>query len=197
MPTFEETTWGAYDAPFVSDYVTTGSLNFVGNLAVTEVHIQGWPSHSSPLYYWQAYNVLGDPSLVAYHTEGTENTVSHMPIVPIGMNYYEVTAEPGSYVGISKDGVLHGCALVDETGIVEVPMDPILDGGMVDIVVTKPQFIPYMVQIPAAALEGPYIVLDGYTISDPTGNNNGLADYGENINLNVTLKMSEQIRPPL
>ncbi len=55
-----------------------------------------------------------------------------------------------------------------------------------------------MVQIPAAALEGPYIVLDGYTISDPTGNNNGLADYGENINLNVTLKkMSEQIRPPL
>ncbi len=132
---------GAYDAPFVSDYVTTGSLNFVGNLAVTEVHIQGWPSHSSPLYYWQAYNVLGDPSLVAYHTEGTENTVSHMPIVPIGMNYYEVTAEPGSYVGISKDGVLHGCALVDETGIVEVPMDPILDGGMVDIVVTKPQFI--------------------------------------------------------
>lgn len=188
VPTFEETTWGAYDAPFVSDYVTTGSLNFVGNLAVTEVHIQGWPSHSSPLYYWQAYNVLGDPSLVAYHTEGTENTVSHMPIVPIGMNYYEVTAEPGSYVGISKDGVLHGCALVDETGIVEVPMDPILDGGMVDIVVTKPQFIPYMVQIPAAALEGPYIVLDGYTISDPTGNNNGLADYGENINLNVTLK---------
>ncbi|MBE0638640.1 MAG: T9SS type A sorting domain-containing protein [Bacteroidales bacterium] len=188
VPTFEETTWGAYDAPFVSDYVTTGSTNFVGNLAVTEVHIQGWPSHSSPTYYWQAYNVLGDPSLVPYHTQGSDNTVSHMAIVPIGMDYYEVTAEAGSYVGISKDGVLHGSALVGETGVVEVPLEPILSGGMVDIVVTKPQRIPYMVQIPAAALEGPYVVLDSYTISDLSGNNNGLADYGENISVNVTLK---------
>ena len=188
VPTYAETTWGAYDGMFVTDYVTTGSTNFIGNLAVTEVDIQGWPSHSSPLYYWQAYNVLGDPSLVPYHTEGSANTVSHMPIVPIGMTYYEVTAEPGSYIGISKDGVLHGCALVDATGMASVILDPILSGGMVDIVVTKPQRIPYMVQVPAAALQGPYVVLDGYTISDPSGNNNGLADYGENINLNVTLK---------
>ncbi len=188
VPTYEETTWGAYDGPFVSDYVTTGSTNFVGNLAVTEVDIQGYPSHSSPLYYWQAYNVLGDASLVPYHTEGSENTVSHMAIVPIGMDYYEVTAEPGSYVGITKDGILHGSALVGETGIVEVPLEPILAGGPVDIVVTKPQRIPYMIQVPAAALEGPYVVLDSYTISDPSGNNNGQADYGENISLNVTLK---------
>jgi hypothetical protein len=188
VPTYEETTWGAYDAPFVSDYVTTGSINYVGNLAVTEVHVQGYPSHSSPTYYWQAYNVLGDPSLVPYHTEGSENNVSHMAILPIGLETYEVTAEAGSYVGISKDGILHGSALVDETGVVEVPLEPVLSSGMVDIVVTKPQRIPYMTQVPAAALEGPYVVMDSYTISDPTGNNNGLADYSENISLNVTLK---------
>ncbi len=188
VPTYEETTWGAYDGPFVSDYVTTGATVFVGNLAVTEVHIQGYPSHSSPTYYWQAYNVLGDPSLVPYMTEGTDNNVSHMPILPIGLEYYEVTAEPGSYIGISKDGVLHGSALVDETGVVEVPIDPVLSSGMVDIVVTKPQRIPYMMQVPAAALVGPYVVLDNYTISDPNGNNNGLADYDEDISLNVTLK---------
>jgi len=188
VPTYEETTWGVYDGPFVSDYVTTGATVFIGNLAVTEVHIQGYPSHSSPTYYWQAYNVLGDPSLVPYFSEGEENTVSHMAILPIGLEYYEVTAEPGSYVGISKDGVLHGSALVDETGVVEVPIEPILSSGMVDIVVTKPQRIPYMMQVPAAALEGPYVVLDNFTISDPNGNNNDLADYDEDISLNVTLK---------
>jgi hypothetical protein len=188
VPTFEETTWGAYDGPFVSDYVTTGGTVFIGNLAVTEVDIQGYPSHSSPLYYWQAYNVLGDPSLVPYLTEGDQNTVSHMPIVPIGMDFYEVTAEPGSYVGISKDGVLHGSALVGEMGVVEVPMEPVLSSGMVDIVVTKPQYMPYMTQVPAAALEGPYVVIDSYTINDASGNNNGLADYSETISLNVTLK---------
>jgi hypothetical protein len=188
VPTYDETTWGAYDGPFVSDYVSTGATVFVGNLAVTEVDIQGYPQHSSPTYYWQAYNVLGDPSLVPYFTEGEENEVSHMAILPIGLDYYEVTAEPGSYVGISKDGVLHGSALVDESGVVEVPLDPVLSSGQVDIVVTKPQYIPYMIQVPAAALEGPYVVMESYTINDASGNNNGLADYSETISLNVTLE---------
>ncbi len=187
VPTYEETTWGIFDGPFVSDYVTMGATVFMGNLAVTEVHIQGYPSHASPTYYWQAYNVLGDPSLVPYFTEGSENTVSHMAILPIGLDYYEVSAEPGSYVGISKDGVLHGSALVDETGIVEVEINPVLSSGMVDIVVTKPQFMPYMAEVPAAALVGPYVDLDSYTISDPDGNNNGLADYDEDFSMNVTL----------
>lgn len=188
VPTYEETTWGAYDAPFVSDYVSAGGLMFVGNLAVTEVDVQGYPSHSSPLYYWQAYNVLGDPSMVIYHTQGSTNTVTHMPILPIGLEIYEVEAEPGSYVAISKDGVLHGAALVDSTGVVEVNIEPVLSSGMVDIVVTKPQYIPYTIQVPAAALEGPYVVLDVYTINDPAGNNNGQADYSEDISLDVTLK---------
>jgi hypothetical protein len=188
VPTFEETTLGVYDAPFVSNYVTTGSMVFVGNLAVTEVHIQNYPSHSSPLYYWQAYNVLGDPSLLPYHTQGSPNSVSHMEIMPIGFAGFEVSALPGSYVGISKDGVLHGAALVGPSGTVEVPITPVLTSGMVDIVVTGQQLIPYITQIPAAALEGAYVVLDGFTINDQTGNNNGLADFGEDILLNITLK---------
>ncbi len=188
VPTFEETTFGAYDGPFVTNYVTAGALIFIGNLAVTEVDIQNYPSHSSPLYYWQAYNVLGDPSLVTYFTEGEENTVSHMAIVPIGLENYLVNALPGSYVAISKSGVLHGAAFVDESGEVEVSIEPILDGGDVDIVITRPQTIPYMVQIPAAALEGPYIVLDNYVINDAAGNNNGLADFGESFTIHVTLK---------
>jgi hypothetical protein len=188
VPTYAETTWGAYDGPFVSDYVSTGGIIFVGNLAVTEVDIQNYPSHSSPLYYWQAYNVLGDPSLVVYHTEGSVNNVSHLDIFPIGLDFYEVTAEPGSYVGISKDGVLHGSALVGPTGVVDIPVTPVLSSGMVDIVVTKPQYEPYIEQVPAASLDGPFIVLDDYIINDFNGNNNGLADYGEDISLHISLK---------
>lgn len=188
VPTLEETTLGGYDAPFVSDYVTTSGIIFVGNLAVTEVNLQGYPSHSSPLYYWQAYNVLGDPSLVPFLTEGEINTVSHMPIVPIGTDTYTVSALPGSYVAISKDGVLYGAALVGATGEVEVSIEPILDGGDVDIVVTRPQTVPYMVEVPAKALEGPYIVLDTYAVNDASGNNNQAVDYGEAFTLHVTLK---------
>jgi hypothetical protein len=188
VPTFEETTLGAYDGPFVSDYVSTGGIVMTGNLAVTEVHIQGYPSHSSPLYYWQAYNVLGDPSLVIYHTQGSNNIVNHMAIVPIGVNEYEVSALPGSYAAISKNGVLLGAALVGPSGVAMVPIQAVTESGMVDIVVTKPQYIPYMQQVPAAALAGPYISLDSYIINDAGGNNNGQADYAEAFSLHLTLK---------
>jgi hypothetical protein len=188
VPSVEETTMGVYDAMFTGNYKTVDAKVFVGNLAVTEVDIQGYPQHSSPLYYWQAYMLDGDPSLMLYNTQGEENTVSHMEILPLGMETYEVTADPGSFVAISKDGLLHGAALVDESGVVNVPIEPVVSGGMVDIVVTGRQKIPYMVQVPAAALEGPYIVLDSTNIHDNTGNNNGLIDFGETVDLDVTLK---------
>jgi len=188
VPTYAETTWGAYDGHFVTDYVSAGAMVSIGNLAVTEVEIQGWPQHSSPTYYWQAYNVLGDPSVVTYMTQGSTNTVTHLPIMPIGLTTYEVSAAPGSYVAISKNGVLHGTALVGETGLVTVALDPILSAGNVDIVVTKPQYIPYMVQVPAAALDGPYVVMDSYSIQDATGNADGQADCAETFDLDVTLR---------
>ncbi len=70
------------------------------------------------------------------------------------------------------------------SGVVEVEIEPILSSGMVDIVVTKPQFMPYMEQVPAAALEGPYVVLEEYVIND----DNGLAEYSESFTMDVTLK---------
>jgi hypothetical protein len=184
VPTAAETTLGAYDAPFVSDYLAVAALKFVGNLAVTEVDIQNYPSHSSPLYYWQAYHTFGDPSTYIYHTQGSENEVSHMPILPIGLDTYTVEALPGSYVAISKDGVLHGAAFVDASGEVEVPIEPVLDGGDVMIVVTKAQYIPYIETVPAAALEGPFVVLDHYEIN----NTQQAFIYGETVTIDVTVK---------
>ncbi|MBS4012557.1 MAG: Ig-like domain-containing protein, partial [Bacteroidetes bacterium] len=188
VPTVAETSLGAYDAPFASEYFSVDALKFVGNLAVTQAHLQSYATHSSPLYYWQAYQTFGDPSTVIYLTEGEVNTVSHMPILPIGMEFYTVNALPGSYVGISKNGVLHGASFVGESGEVNVPIMPVLDGGDVMIVVTKPQHIPYIQVIPAAALEGPFIVLDSFVVKDEEGNDNGLIDFSETIKLGVTVK---------
>ncbi len=182
VPSVEETTMGAYDASFVSDYQAVASVKFVGNLAITEAHIQGYQTHvSNAQYYWEGYQTFGDPSTYIYKTQGTENQVSHMDILPIGLDTYTVEALPGSYVAISKDGVLHGAAIVDEMGEVEVPIDPVLEGGDVNIVVTGPKLIPYIETVPAAALDGPFVVLDDFDI-------NGEPAYNQSITLDVTLK---------
>lgn len=184
-PTPQNSSTGVYDGMNMIDtYNTTNSIIFLGNLAVCYAHDGSYQTHSSPLYYWQAYHVLGDGSIMPYCGLPTENTVSHLSTLPIGLNFYEISAEPGSYAAVSKDGVLYGAALVDETGTVQVPLNPpITSGGNVDIVVTCPNKYPYMATVPAASMEGPYITVSGV---EPTGD--GIVSYGETTGLSITIE---------
>ena len=186
VPSAEETTLGVYDAAFVSDYHAVASKKFVGNLAITEAHLQGYQTHSNVQWYWEGYQTFGDPSTIIYLTEGEDNVVDHLPTLPIGVDLFTVEALPGSYVAISMEGILHGAAFVGESGEVDVPITPVTDGGDVKIVVTKPQYIPYIEEIPAAALEGPFIVMDEFIINDPAGT--GQANYGDTFTIDLTLK---------
>jgi len=183
VPTYEETTTGAYDGAFGDSYYCMSGIVFAGNLAVSEVNLQGWLNDATSKYYWEAYNVLGDPSMMPYNTQGSENTVTHMDIMPIGITEYEVTAEPGSYVAITKDGVIYGTGYVENSGVVTVEMDPILESGDVNIVVTKSQFIPYVVTVPAAALEGPYLTISDFIFDNGTQ----AANYATTVNMDISL----------
>ena len=149
-PTYAETSWGAYDAPFVTNYVTQDALTFIGNLAVTEAANLSYPQHSTPTYYWQAYNLLGDPSVVVYMTQGSTNFVTFPGLLPIGATSFTVQADPGSYVAISMNGVLHGAALASDFGSAEVTIDPFTTAGTADIIVTKPQYQPVLTSVVVA-----------------------------------------------
>ena len=181
MPTMDQTTMGCYDGIWTDDaYNTVNSVLYTGLLACNAAQALGYTMHSATLYYWQAYHCLGDGSIMPYRVQPTANNVSHMAILPIGMSTYEVSAAPGSYVAISKDGVLYGTALVGSTGTVQVPITPVTSGGDVTICVTAPNRIPYIQTVPAAALEGAYITAESYT---PT-----TALVGTNTNLSITFK---------
>ena len=181
MPSYEETGMGIYDAIWMDDvYNTVNSILYVGLLAGNAAGALGYELHSETLYYWQAYHVIGDGSIMPYRVQPTANNVSHMNILPIGMDTYEVNAVPGSYVAISKDGVLHGTALVGSNGTAQVQITPVTSGGDVTICVTAPQRIPYIATVPAATLEGAYISVESYT---PTA-----AHVGEDTDLSITFK---------
>ena len=183
MPTYEQTSMGTYDAQFRDDWNCVTAVPFVGNLAVTYAFAQGgYQTSAGVQYYWEAYHVLGDGSVTPYHTNPIENTVSHMPTLPIGMDFYTVTADPGSYVGISKDGVLYGCGEIGEEGTADIPMTPITSGGNAKIVVTHPQRQPYIAEVPCAAMTGAYVAVDSYVL------NADQANYGETIDMDITLK---------
>ena len=181
MPTYEQTAYGVYDAIWNDDeFNCVSAIPFIGNLAVCYAHANGYQGSVSDKYYWQSYHALGDGSVMPFRVIPTANNVSHMAIFPIGMSTYEVSAEPGSYVAISKDGVLHGVGLVGESGTIEVEVEPVTSGGDVTICVTGLDKIPYITIVPAAALEGPYVSVDSYTPAN--------VHVGDESSMNITFK---------
>ncbi len=188
-PAYEETTLGFYDRafhdhgePWEDWYTTTYQMIFAGNLAVTE----GSPSMAE--YYWEIYSVMGDPSLMCYFGVPDPLTVSHDPLIPMGATSFTVNTEPYAYVALSMDGVLYGAALADATGVALLTLDPMTTPGEADVVATKQNFQPYIGTVLVNNPAGPYIAMSYYVIQDPTGNDNGQADYGETISLDVLLE---------
>ena len=146
-PNINNTKTGVYDAVWMDDtYNTVSSMTFLGNIAVCYAYTGGYSnsgnSGCSQLYYWQAYHVLGDGSIMPYRVNPTANTVTHATQFPSGATSFTVNAEAGSYVGISQNNTLLGAALVPAAGSVSVPVTPVTS-GQVKIVVTKPQRQPY------------------------------------------------------
>ena len=187
MPLFENTTTGVYDATFQDDFNSVSAIPFIGNVAVAYAHANGYTGSVSDQYYWEAYHVLGDGSVCPYHVNPIANTVSHMAMLPLGMDTYTVSADAGSYVGISKDGVLYGAGEIGEEGTADIPITPITSGGDVKIVVTHPQRQPYIAVVPAAALEGPYVAVDSYTPANAhVGDETGLSITFKNVGTSAT-----------
>jgi hypothetical protein len=188
-PSYEQTGLGTYDGVFhdhgepVSEhYIVNDALIFCGNMGVEE--------SGSGLndYYWEIYHLMGDPSVMTYLGVPSPNVVEHDAVILLGATEFTVQAVPSSYIGLSKDGVLHGAAYVDESGIVVTEIIPFDEPGTADIVISAQNRIPYISTIQIVSPGGPHVVFDSYNINDISGSNNGLADAGESIILGVQVR---------
>lgn len=140
---FADTGLGAYDGVFHDHgegmdlwYVTNDALVYAGNLAVQEA------GSSLVQYYWNIYNLMGDPSLSTYIGVPDANPVS---VDALGATSLTVSAAPGSYVGLSQGSTLIGAAYVGATGTAEVDFLTTPDGGLpLHMVVTAQNREPYV-----------------------------------------------------
>ncbi len=138
----KNTTLGAYDAPFISDYVSTGGMMMVGNLAVTQ-----WAETIS-LQYWTGYNILGDPSLVPFLGEASPISASYSKTIPVGATSFTVEAPQRSLVALSSNGnKLLASGLVGAEGSVTLTFDAITESDKVMLVITKPQHQPVITNL--------------------------------------------------
>jgi len=132
---------------------------------------------------------MGDPSVMIYFSQPPDVNASYAGLMPLGSETFTVNCDPYAYVAISKDGELHGTALADESGVAEVVFEtPISVPGEADVIITGQNLKPYFGTVTVASPDGAYVLLDEYEVNDAAGNDNGLADYGEDFSFNVSLK---------
>ncbi|HKK71251.1 MAG TPA: C25 family cysteine peptidase [Candidatus Krumholzibacteria bacterium] len=153
MP-FESTGHGAYDGLFHDHgeseaqwYVTAHAVAFCGNLAVQE------SGSGLTSYYWDIYNLMGDPSLPVHVGVPATNPVVHADNLVANQTSVTVSAAAGSYVGVSQNGALLGAATV-HAGATDVTIDYLqsLQAGVpAMVVVTGQNLVPYVAELPVAA----------------------------------------------
>jgi hypothetical protein len=189
QPAYDANTLGAYDRTFHDHgehfgdwYATMDQMVFAGDLAVTQ------SGSSNTLYYWEIYHLMGDPSLMIYFGVPPALTTIYSPLIPLASPSFTVNTEPYAYVAVSMSGVLYGAALADSLGVATVPLSPITTPGAADVVATKQNRAPYIGTVTVANPTGPYVIYSSKVLHDAAGNNNGLADFGENITLDITLQ---------
>jgi hypothetical protein len=189
-PVYDSLHLGAYDVTFHDRgedpsqwFVTMGQMVVGGDFAVEE------SSSGMKQYYWETYNLMGDPSLSIYYSVPGPVVASYPSTMIVGMSTLTVTTEPYAYVALSlHDTTLLAAKCADITGIVYLTFSPLISPDSLSVVITKQNRKPHIGFIQVIPSSGPYLVFSSYTVNDSLGgNNNHLADYGESILLNVTV----------
>ena len=189
-PSYEETTLGNYDRafhdhdePFTDWYVTMDQHIFAGNLAVSE------SGSSSETYYWDIYNLMGDPSLMIYYGIPDEMDVDHENVLLVGSTSFDISAAPHAYIAMNIDGENVSVAVADDNGDATLTFNPLTTPGTASLVITAQNYQPYFEDVLIIAPEGPYCIYSSLSINDDSlGNGNGHPEFDENVFLTVGIE---------
>lgn len=138
-PSYNSNKLGSYDRffhthgeEFGEQYISAGEIMIAGNLAVE--------TSGSDLseYYWEIYNLLGDPSLIPHVGVGEEFEVELPELLSLGESELSLENLPAyTYVGLSLDGELLGAAQANSEGAVTINFEPINDVSYLKVVLTN------------------------------------------------------------
>ena len=189
-PNYEETTMGNYDCQFHDHgeefgewFTTMDQIVFAGNFAVSE------SGSSSEEYYWDIYNLMGDPSLMVYHGVPEELEADYNPFLLIGSDEFSVSTTPYAYVALNEGNELKAVALADANGIANLEFEAFVTPGNAELVITAQNRQPFIEEVMVIAPEGAFCIYVEHTINDDSlANGNNRADHDERVFINLSMK---------
>jgi hypothetical protein len=134
------------------------------------------------------WTIFGDPSVVIRtNTPGTM-TVTHNSTVLLGATSFQVNCNVNdALVSLTMNGQILGTGYVSGN-LANITFPAISTVDTMWVTVTAYNYAPYLGYALVIPPSGPYVMYSSHSLSDPTGNNDNLADYSEVVDMNVTLQ---------
>jgi len=150
----------------------------------------------SSTWAWCIYelSLFGDPEMPLWTDIPEELTVTHDPVIPIGVSSFSVSVTDGisgvegAFVCLYKEGEVYARGYTDAFGDINLTFSPGLNTlGIMYCTVTKSNYIPYEEDVDVISPSSAWVVFEQYTVVDGSGNNDGNVDPGESIGLPLTV----------
>lgn len=133
------------------------------------------------------WNLFGDPSVMCRTAAPITYTVSHLPTTFIGSNQFTVNCSlDNATVALTMGSTILGTAKVI-SGAALVNFAPLASVGIITVTVTGFNMMTYVGTVEIVPNSGPFVTYTSSIVQDPTGNNNNMPDFSEDILLDVTL----------
>jgi hypothetical protein len=145
---------------------------------------------------WAVYetNLFGDPSMDIWTATPTNITANYPSQIPIGSASVTVSTDaPFCRIGLVQDGELIGRAIAGSNGDAVVQfVSPVIGAESIEVSVVAHNRNRHQGTISVMTNQA-CVLFDSYQINDPSGNGNGIADFGEQINLGLGVKNVGQL----
>ncbi|MFZ4547290.1 MAG: C25 family cysteine peptidase [Bacteroidales bacterium] len=188
--------WGMYDnmwpefmPAYGAMFQQRGIIPSFGNAAGKYFLQQSsWPYNTTnKVVTYHLFHHHSDAFLTIFSEVPQVLTVSHPEVMISTASTFNVTADAGSFIALTANGVIIGTGAGTGSPVAVSVVPPAI-GTTVKVVVTKQNFYRHYSSTVVISAENPYVITDSYTINDLAGNSNQSLDFGEDAFLSLSEK---------
>ncbi len=188
--------WGMFDnlwPDFMPDYESTPEPRgikpaFANSAGKYHLEQSSWPyNEQNKVHTYYLFHHHGGAFLTVYSEVPQDLNTDHMDVVLEGKDYFTVKSNEDSDITLTVGDEIIGSG-VGTGSPLDISIEPQKEGTTVDLVITKQNYYRYVKHLPVIQPDEAYCLYYSHSFSDTSGNNNGCADYGESVNMTITLE---------
>jgi hypothetical protein len=134
------------------------------------------------------WTVFGDPSVMVRTADPMTMTVTHQPTTNLGASQLVVNCDvEGAFIALTINHQIIGTGYATG-GSATISFSALTQIDTITVAATAFNYTPYIGTVLIISSTGPYVVYSSYVMHDVAGNNNGQADYNEDITFDIVLQ---------